>query len=74
MLSLLLDYYSNFSNLNYKEFKRNVKEIDRMINPMIKEIGENKFNIKWRVFIKLNILNWTFLLYIYMKIYRKVIR
>ena len=74
LLSLLLDYYSNFSNLNYKEFKRNVKEIDRMINPMIKEIGENKFNIKWRVFIKLNILNWTFLLYIYMKIYRKVIR
>ena len=74
LLSLLLDYYSNFSNLKYKEFRRVVKEINMEINPMLKEIGKNKFNIKWKVFIKLNILNWTFLLYIYMKIYRKVIR
>lgn len=71
ILSLLLDYYSNFSNLKYDEFKLYVNKIDEVINPMLKEIARDKFNIKWRIFIFLNLSNCIYLLYIYMKIYQK---
>ena len=71
LLSLLLDYYSSFSTLSYKNFKENVKKINTVIKPMINEIGKDNFNIKWRIFIKLNLLNYIYLLYLYMKIYQK---
>ena len=71
LLSLLLDYYSSFSTLSYKNFKENVKKINKVIKPMINEIGKDNFNIKWRIFIKLNLLNYIYLLYLYMKIYQK---